>query len=117
MPQGRVKARGDRLVDDATIRELLLTWPVRQLRGVRVPPPSPDASDSEWSWKYERRYGSPKLNDREDSLRTELGVLTGAKCDLKAVVQVRRQIKHAQFTMVLSGTTIDRQREDASGRV
>lgn len=112
MPVHRVKPRQNgRLPDRATIRELLLTWPVRQLRGVPVPPPEDDAP--EWSWKYEQQYGAPKLKDRESALRITLNVLSNGGKDVRTVVGALQQIKGDAFENARLGLTIDLHREEA----
>jgi hypothetical protein len=109
------KRRADHLPDNETIRELLLTWPVRQMRDVAVPPPPQDGGDDpSWSWKYEQKYGAPKLKEREEALRIALNVLSNkGKKDLGPIVSALQRIKAAAFENALLGLTVDLQRTHA----
>lgn len=102
--------------DRQTIRDLLLTWPTRQMRGVTVPPPPGD--DPEWSWNYEQQYGAPKLKDRESVLGITLKVLSdGGKRDIRAIVAALQRIRHRAFENARLGLTLDLQREGAEESV
>jgi hypothetical protein len=101
-------------IDTATIRELVKTWPIRQLRGVSVPPPTDDVRDPEWSWKYERKYGVSKARDRESTLRLVLNVLSdNGKREMPPIVDVLHKIKGIAFEGALLGFITAHQREDA----
>ncbi len=84
------------------------------MRGaVFVPPPADDGRDDpEWSWKYEQRYGAPKLDQREEVLRIALDVLShGGRKDLGPIVAALHRIKAEAFEAARDGLTIDLQRE------
>jgi hypothetical protein len=55
------------------------------MREVSVLPPSNEDTDTEWSWKYEQRYGAPKLADRESALSIALDVLSNGGKDLQPI--------------------------------
>ena len=101
-------------LDPATIRELVKTWPMRQLRGISVPPPPGDTRDPEWSWSYERKYGAPNARDREASLRIVLSVLARkGRRDIRAIVAALHKIKGLAFEDALLGFIRTHQRQDA----
>jgi hypothetical protein len=85
------------------------------MQGIAVPRlPDDGVSDPEWSWKYEQRYGAPKLKDRESVLRIALNVLSdGGSTDIRPVVAALQEIKQAAFENARRGLTLDLQREDA----
>jgi hypothetical protein len=97
--------------DQAAIRALLQTWPLRQVKGIRVPPP--DDHDLQWSWSYEQKYGAPKLAEREELLTTAFDNLRSRGANIEHTIAVLHQIKSMAFTTAVEGALLDRQREDA----
>lgn len=84
------------------------------MQGIAVPRlPDDGVSDPEWSWKYEQRYGAPKLKDRESVLRIALNVLSGGGRDLRPIVEALTEIKRQAFENASLGLMIDLQREQA----
>jgi hypothetical protein len=104
----------NRKPDRATIRKLALTWPIRQLRDVIVPPLQGEERDPEWSWKYEQEYGLPDWEDREVSLALVLNVLSdGGKRDLQPIIAVLHEIRGLAYENARLGWTLKHRRENA----
>ncbi|HKR47370.1 MAG TPA: hypothetical protein VJU59_48205, partial [Paraburkholderia sp.] len=78
------------------------------MQGISVPrPPENGDVEPEWSWKYEQRYGAPKLEDRESVLLIAFQVLSDAGTDIGLVVDTLYHIKHMAFESAMDGLTTD----------